>query len=129
MTMNEVTRERLRWVVRKAARVAVDGVWLAAARRRGRLRVLRYHRFGEESGDVFCLSPRVFESQMRWVEESGLAVSLNRVCDYLTTGKSMPDGNVDTARARLLGLSRVVEKALDDYWPGSVRERRQVRDG
>lgn len=82
-----------RYLVKKAARAlcgAVGPVFVGTNARRS-LRVLTYHRFGEIPNDVFCLPTNVFESQIRWIAEQKIAVSLNAVCDFLAGGPPLPD--------------------------------------
>jgi peptidoglycan/xylan/chitin deacetylase (PgdA/CDA1 family) len=73
-----------RWWVKKAARRSVaSAAWLA--RRVGPngsepvVRAITYHRFADEAKNAFCVSPAVFEAQMRWLAENGLALSLEQV--------------------------------------------------
>jgi peptidoglycan/xylan/chitin deacetylase (PgdA/CDA1 family) len=58
----------------------------------GAVRVLTYHRFGEVKHDPFCVTPKEFERQMSWLAENSLAVSLREIQNYLSYGKSLPDG-------------------------------------
>jgi peptidoglycan/xylan/chitin deacetylase (PgdA/CDA1 family) len=87
-------RDRIRFGVKKAARAAfgVFGPAVVGRAERSQLRVLTYHRFGEVPNDPFCLPSRAFESQVRWIAESGKAVSLDQVCSWLSEGYELPDG-------------------------------------
>lgn len=91
-----------RWVVKKAARFAmvlgstVTGS-LALRRLSGRgptIRVLTYHRFGDAVRDPWCVSPAVFEQQMRWLAERKLAVSLDEVERFVRGEIELPEGSV-----------------------------------
>ena len=72
-----------RWLAKKSARKAVSlGAWASGSLlvRRAladvpRLRVLCYHRIGDVPRDPFCVPRRDFRAQMRWLAETGRAVS------------------------------------------------------
>ena len=88
---------RGRWIAKKATRRGVALLaWLSGslalrARRGGpRVRVLTYHRFGHCARDPFCITPRSFERQMRWLAERGLAVSLERLERFLAGRDRLP---------------------------------------
>ncbi|HET7795902.1 MAG TPA: polysaccharide deacetylase family protein [Rhizobacter sp.] len=91
-----------RWVVKKAARVAmVVGSFisgsLALRKLAGRgptIRVLTYHRFGDAVRDPWCVSAAAFEEQMRWLAERKLAVSLDDVERFVRGEIELPDGAV-----------------------------------
>jgi len=89
---------RRRWVAKKVAR---HGLVLAATLARALMpgsspavRAIVYHRFGESSRDPFCVSVDEFESQMRWVAERGLAVSLDAVERFVAGEAVLPDNAV-----------------------------------
>ena len=71
----------MRFRLKKAARATfgLAGPLLVDAQQAKQLRVLTYHRFGSIPGDVFCIPPEVFESQVRFIADSGLGVSLDQV--------------------------------------------------
>lgn len=91
-----------RWYLKKAARkglatTAWASGWLAAGESivtAGRVRVLTYHRLGDSAYDPFCVSPGVFETQMRYLAEGGLAVSLGDLEAFLAGQRDLPDGAV-----------------------------------
>lgn len=74
------------WTARRVAR--------RRAANRPAVRVLTYHRFGESRRDPWCVSAEVFESQVRWLAEQGLAVSLDDVLEFARGEKGLPDGAV-----------------------------------
>ena len=92
----------LRWGVKKAARrVMVLGSLLSGSlglrrllRRGPVVRVLTYHRFGDAERDPWCVSANDFESQMRWLAEKRLAVSLDEVLRFVRGELELPDGAV-----------------------------------
>jgi peptidoglycan/xylan/chitin deacetylase (PgdA/CDA1 family) len=91
----------LRWQLKKTARKSFAlGHRLFHSQERpassgaGAVRVLTYHRFGEANYDPFCVTPKEFEKQMSWLANNGLAVSLREIENYLSHGKSLPDGAV-----------------------------------
>jgi peptidoglycan/xylan/chitin deacetylase (PgdA/CDA1 family) len=69
---------RGRWWVKKLARraLAFAGGGLAAPSG-PHVRALTYHRFGVLARDPFCLPPGEFAAQVRWLAESGRAISLD----------------------------------------------------
>ncbi len=96
-----MTVSRTRWAVKKTARKAlmVGSSCVRRLRPRGDLggstvRVLTYHRFGESVRDPWCVRPDVFEQQLRWLAERGLAVSLSDVLAFIAGEKSLKDGSV-----------------------------------
>lgn len=91
-----------RWLVKKTARRAmvlgsvVVGS-LGARRLMGRepmVRGLIYHRFGEATRDPWCVSAPAFETQMRWLAERRLAVSLEDVERFIRGEGDLADGSV-----------------------------------
>jgi len=91
-----------RWVIKKAARIAmVLGSFVTGSlvlrKLLGRgptIRVLTYHRFGDAVRDPWCVSATVFEEQMRWLAEQKLAVSLDDVERFVRGETTLPDGAV-----------------------------------
>ena len=82
-----------RWVAKKAARLGVATA-STLARRNGDgagscARVLTYHRFGDSPRDPFCVRRRDFETQMRWLAEERLALSLEDVEELLAGEEDM----------------------------------------
>lgn len=68
---------------------------LTKARTRERppsVRVLTYHRFGDGLRDPWCVSAQVFESQVRFLAEHKLAVSLDDVLRFAKGEIALPDG-------------------------------------
>jgi peptidoglycan/xylan/chitin deacetylase (PgdA/CDA1 family) len=59
-----------------------------------RIRALTYHRLGNRKRDPFCVSRHVFQSQMRFLAENELAVSLADVEAFLAGKKDLADGSV-----------------------------------
>lgn len=105
----------LRWYVKKAARQGValaaapsvlaqnavratvapllGGVGALAPFVGPRVRVLTYHRIGdEEPQDPFCVSREAFDAQIGWLAERNLGVSLDDVIEFVAGKKSLPDG-------------------------------------
>ncbi len=97
-----MTISRLRWVVKKTARMAtVLGSFVSGSLALRRLagpgptiRVLTYHRFGDAVRDPWCVSAQAFEAQMRWLAERRLAVSLEQVERFVRGEIELPDGAV-----------------------------------
>jgi len=118
MTMSNSIRVS-RWYVKKAARRAVVlGHWaselipeLLDAPVQPKLRVLTYHRFGHAVRDPFCVAPDDFESQMRWLADERLAVSLADVEAFLAGRKDLP------ARAVLVTVDDGFESVLTEMLP------------
>ncbi|WP_089938040.1 polysaccharide deacetylase family protein [Candidatus Entotheonella palauensis] len=85
-------RARLRWYVKKAARIGLAatswGTGMLALRRclygEGQVRVLMYHRFRSSPYDPFSISVGAFEHQMAWLAEHGLAISLEEFGAFLS---------------------------------------------
>lgn len=96
-----MTVSRRRWAAKKAARAAVMlGSW--SARRLGMVdrsseptvRVLTYHGFGDAVRDPWRVRPDIFEQQLRWLSERGLAVSLHEVLEFAAGRRELKDGSV-----------------------------------
>lgn len=91
-----------RWLVKKAARGGVVAAWELARRlpgapmrhATGALRVLTYHRFGPSVRDPFCVRDDVFETQMKYLREHDLVVSLADVHAWLDGGRAPRAGGV-----------------------------------
>jgi peptidoglycan/xylan/chitin deacetylase (PgdA/CDA1 family) len=92
-----------KWITKKMARRSVAvGTW--AARRLGAQRLLEqgpcvraitYHRFGDEwPRDPFCVRLGEFETQMRWLAQTGLAVSIDDVEAFVAGRRQLPDGAI-----------------------------------
>lgn len=87
-----------RWLVKKAARHAVAfGSWASgglALRDRlasaPRIHAITYHRFGDASGDVWCVSARDFAAQMQWLAKGRRVVSLDDVVAFVAGAKELP---------------------------------------
>jgi peptidoglycan/xylan/chitin deacetylase (PgdA/CDA1 family) len=58
------------------------------------VRVLTYHRFGNRMYDPFCVSIQDFSMQMKWLAETGRAVSLDQVEAHAAGNTACPDGSV-----------------------------------
>ncbi|MBP7736605.1 MAG: polysaccharide deacetylase family protein [Spirochaetes bacterium] len=58
------------------------------------VRVLTYHRFGDRAYDPFCVSIPVFSMQMKWLAETGRAVTLEQVEAHASGNAAVPDGSV-----------------------------------
>ncbi|MBI3769549.1 MAG: polysaccharide deacetylase family protein [Deltaproteobacteria bacterium] len=90
----------LRWLLKKAARrgMAVTASARSATPRRreqhASLRVLTYHRFGEESHDPFCVRAADFEQQMALLANESLLVSLSDLEEFLAGARNPPDGGI-----------------------------------
>ena len=106
-----------RWVVKKAARVAmVVGSFisgsLALRKLAGRgptIRVLTYHRFGDAVRDPWCVSAAAFEEQMRWLAERKLAVSLDDVERFVRGEIELPDGAGCALEPARVGSRRIAD--------------------
>jgi peptidoglycan/xylan/chitin deacetylase (PgdA/CDA1 family) len=89
-------------LAKKAARKSVAiGMWASGGielqKRFGKgplVRALTYHRFGEAERDPWCVSSRVFDTQMRWLAARGLAVSLDDVLGFARGERELPNGAV-----------------------------------
>lgn len=98
----KVEMDRARWLAKKTARTTLAvGAWATGALRlrsaagKPRLRVLTYHRFGNAWPlDPFAVEREVFEAHVRQVAESGLALSLQDVEEFLQGKKQVKDGSV-----------------------------------
>ncbi len=86
-----------RWLAKRGARAGVAfGSWASgalAARRLlapgPRVRALTYHRFGEDQGDPYQVTPSAFEAQMRWLAEQGRLVSLDDVAAFVAGRRAL----------------------------------------
>jgi len=58
------------------------------------VRVLTYHRFGDRPFDPFCVSIPDFSMQMRWLAETGKALTLDQLEAHVAGKASVPDGSV-----------------------------------
>lgn len=92
-------RRRVRWHAKKLARHGVAWPSIVARRLtdRGRrngetVHVLTYHRFGDDPYDPFCVRVEDFECQMRLLAESGRAISLAALLEFLDGGRTIPAG-------------------------------------
>ncbi len=90
-----------RWVVKKAARRACMWGSFAtgslAARERfaaAHVRVLTYHRFGNERHDPFAVTPEAFDRQMAWLASEGRAISLADLGAFLGGQGTIRSGSV-----------------------------------
>lgn len=90
-----------RWYAKKLARRAVS---LSAAlppraepadraNRPALVRALTYHRCDQRPYDPFCVAPSDFDAQMRYLAESGLAISLDDL-EAMLAGRAAPRGGV-----------------------------------
>jgi len=92
----------LRWQIKKAARMGVAlGSFVSgqvppknSMLRRVQVRALTYHRFGTEARDPFCIEPDAFEKQMRYLAQTGLAVSLADLQRFVSGNGALPPGAV-----------------------------------
>ncbi len=93
----------IRWLVKKTARKGLAlGTWACGGLGIGRgpaqrpqLRVLTYHRCSRGAPrDPFCVSPEMFEAQMRLLSEQGPAVSLADLEAFLSGKRQLPEGAV-----------------------------------
>jgi peptidoglycan/xylan/chitin deacetylase (PgdA/CDA1 family) len=129
-----------RWYLKKAARQGLAATawgsgWLAAAEglaAGARVRVLTYHRFGHAAYDPFCVGPEVFQAQMRYLAESGLAISLAELDAFLAGRKELPRGAVlvtvdDGLRSVYTEMLPVLRQyaipAVAYVSPGLIRDR------
>jgi peptidoglycan/xylan/chitin deacetylase (PgdA/CDA1 family) len=91
---------RGRWVAKKSARRALavgsllsGSLWARRVLAPGpRVRVLTYHGFERVDRDPWHVTPEVFEAQLRWLSERGLAVSLDDVLAFARGERTLPDG-------------------------------------
>ncbi len=88
-----------RWYLKKAARKGLAiSTWasnrLAAAEDGPRVRVLTYHRFGNSARDPFCVAPGDFQTQMRYLAENELAVSLDDLEGFLAGERDLHNGAI-----------------------------------
>lgn len=90
------------WAIRKGIRGGFGrATWLTglvAAREllggTARVRAITYHRFGEAPRDPWVVRTEHFDAQMQWLAESGLAVSLGEVLDFVEGRGQVVDGAV-----------------------------------
>jgi peptidoglycan/xylan/chitin deacetylase (PgdA/CDA1 family) len=64
----------------------------ALVTREPRVRVLTYHRFGSDREDPFCVHPAAFDTQMRFLAERRLAISLGQLQRFVGGREELPDG-------------------------------------
>lgn len=86
-----------RWHLKKVARrgvAACGAVTRPLALTRPRVHALTYHRFADRPYDPFAVAPPIFESQMRWLRDRDLAVTLDQVEGYLEGRATLRDGSV-----------------------------------
>lgn len=81
-----------RWLAKKAARLAVSS--LGAFASATGVRVLTYHRFGPSTRMPFTVTAEQFEREMRFLAESGRAVSLAQIEAHLDGRSTLPAGRV-----------------------------------
>lgn len=101
-TVNTNSISPSRWLAKKTARFAIGGGSLPAVAvgqldPRPCVRVLTYHRFEDELRSPFSVDPRVFEHQMRWLREAGLAASPDKV-------EALLAGRVDREKSVLVTM-------------------------
>lgn len=95
-----MTISRKRWVTKKVARraaMAIGGLPALlniGANRTPRIRAITYHRFGNVLRDPFCVSPRDFAIQMRWLAEKNLAMTLDDLLAFVRGERLLQDGSV-----------------------------------
>ncbi len=93
---------KLRWMVKKAARMSVALLsWGSGAlmfrrwfAREPQVRVLMYHRFRDVPYDPFSVTVAAFSRQMEWLAQRGLAISLDELDRFLAGEDDLPDGAV-----------------------------------
>ncbi len=113
---------RRRWLTKKLARrgVALGALGCGALapksplNRAPAVRALMYHRFGGATRDPWCVDTAIFEKQMGWVAERGLAVSLEQLIAFLEGRGSVPKGAVlvtadDGCRSVLTHMAPVLQ--------------------
>jgi peptidoglycan/xylan/chitin deacetylase (PgdA/CDA1 family) len=88
-----------RWYAKKLARGGLATATSAARvawpfAQRPQVRVLTYHRFGDQWRDPFCISVREFAAQMQRVARRGAAVSLPQVRAFVAGAAVIPPGAV-----------------------------------
>jgi peptidoglycan/xylan/chitin deacetylase (PgdA/CDA1 family) len=59
-----------------------------------RIRGLVYHRFANAACDPFAVAPDVFDAQMRWLADEGLAISLSDLEAFVRGEGTVPEGAV-----------------------------------
>ena len=96
-----MTESLHRWRIKKAARKAVvlgslvsSSIAVRRLAGKAKVRVITYHRFGQAERDPWCLDPRAFGEQMRWLAERRLAVSLHDVLRFVRGEVELPTGSV-----------------------------------
>ncbi len=134
----------LRGLAKKAGRTGLAASTWACGRLRivcrgapsPRLRVLTYHRCGRCVRDPFCVSPEMFDTQMRWLAEEQRAVSLADLEAFLAGRRSLPDGAVlvsvdDGCRSVLTEMLPAWQRhglpAVVYVNPGLIEPRRQAQ--
>lgn len=93
---------RLRWVLKKLSRsgiaigtLAIGGLTgLNKSEREQSIRVLTYHRFGNIPRDPFCMSLGNFQSQIAYLANKKIAISLTEFEDILYYGLPIRPGAV-----------------------------------
>ncbi len=96
-----MTESEHRWRIKKAARKAVvlgsfasSSIALRRLTGKSRIRVLTFHRFGHAERDPWCVAPKVFDQQMRWLAEDRRAVSLDDVLRFTRGELELAEGSV-----------------------------------
>ncbi len=87
------TIRRQRWLLKKAGRAGIGAVGTLGRlgrRGQGQVRVLTYHRFGEQARDPYCVSRQEFEAQMRFISEQQLAIGEADLLAFLAGERTVP---------------------------------------
>ncbi|WP_058998007.1 polysaccharide deacetylase family protein [Leptolyngbya sp. NIES-2104] len=96
--MNSTSISPMRWHLKKLARrlMILSSLVLNpfGNARRSQIRVLTYHRFGDQPRDPFCVTPEDFEAQMAWLARHKRAVSMEQVERFLRGEIDLPAGSV-----------------------------------
>jgi peptidoglycan/xylan/chitin deacetylase (PgdA/CDA1 family) len=93
---------QIRWHLKKAGRTGLtlaSLVWRSPGRlgissRAPHVRALTYHRFGDAARDPFCVDPRAFEAQMRWLAHNERVVSMRDIEQFVAGSRPLPDESI-----------------------------------
>lgn len=106
-----------RWIAKKSARrlmtagtIGPVSLWQGLSRK-VRARVVTYHRFGDSFRDPFCVPLDVFEAQMRWLADTGRAIALTDLQNFVAGKQTIPNNAV------LITIDDGSKSMYDHAWP------------
>jgi peptidoglycan/xylan/chitin deacetylase (PgdA/CDA1 family) len=109
-----------RWYVKKALRAIMCRLPMFKRQPDQSLRALTYHWFGEQARDPFTISAAEFHRQMRYLSESGLALSPLELQRYLEGDNNFPGKVFITIDDGHHGIENIAAPILLQYNIGAV---------